>query len=40
MPANETAQQLFAHAIKSGLAKEDYSSILKILEAQAGVEMK
>ena len=40
MPASKTAQQLFAQAIKSGLAKEDYSSIIKILEAQAGIEVK
>lgn len=37
MPANETAQQLFVKAINAGLAKEDYSAIIKIFEAQAGV---
>ena len=40
MPASETAQQVFAQAIKSGLAKEDYSSVIKVLEAQAGIEVK
>jgi 3-hydroxyisobutyrate dehydrogenase-like beta-hydroxyacid dehydrogenase len=37
MPVSETAQELFIQAIEAGLAKEDYSAIIKVLEAQAGI---
>lgn len=37
MPMSETARQLFSRAVDLGLAKEDYSSVIKILESYAGV---
>ena len=40
LPITETVQPLFAKAMELGLAKEDYSAIVKIFEAVAGVEVK
>jgi 3-hydroxyisobutyrate dehydrogenase len=40
MPISETAEQLFSKAMDLGLAKEDYSAVVKILESQAGVVVK
>lgn len=39
MPSGEIAQALFSQAIGAGLAKEDYSSVVKILERIAGVRV-
>lgn len=39
MPSGEIAQALFSQAMNAGLAKEDYSSVAKILEHIAGVEV-
>jgi hypothetical protein len=40
LPVRETSQQLFAQAIISALAKEDYSFIIEIFEVPAGEEVK
>ncbi len=40
MPMSEIARQLFAKAMDLGLAGEDYSSVIKILESQAGIVVK
>ncbi len=39
-PLGKTAQELFAQAMQFGLAKEDYSAVIKILEVKAGVEVR
>ena len=39
MPFGEIAQALFSQAMNAGLAKEDYSSVVKILERIADVEV-
>lgn len=39
MPSGEIAQVLFSQAAQAGLAREDYSSAVKILERIAGVEV-
>jgi 3-hydroxyisobutyrate dehydrogenase-like beta-hydroxyacid dehydrogenase len=40
MPMSETAEQLFSKAMDLGLAQEDYSAVIKILESRAGVVVK
>ena len=39
MPSGEIAQALFSQAMNAGLAKEDYSSVVKVLERIADVEV-
>ncbi len=39
MPSAETAQALFLHAQSAGFGREDYSSVVKILERIADVEV-
>jgi 3-hydroxyisobutyrate dehydrogenase-like beta-hydroxyacid dehydrogenase len=38
-PISTVAQDLFTQAVNSGLAQEDYSSVVKVLEAQAGIKV-
>ncbi len=40
MPVAEAVHQLITQAVASGLAKEDYASIVKVLERAAGVEVR
>jgi 3-hydroxyisobutyrate dehydrogenase len=36
-PIGKTTQEVFSHAIQSGFAFEDYSAVIKVLEAEAGI---
>ncbi len=39
-PIGKTAQDMYKQAVQLGFAKEDYSAVVKILEAEAGVEVR
>jgi 3-hydroxyisobutyrate dehydrogenase len=39
-PVGAIAHDLFTEAMQAGFAKEDYSAVIKVLEAEAGVEVK
>jgi 3-hydroxyisobutyrate dehydrogenase len=40
LPAIEAAQKLFSEAAAAGFAHEDYSAVVKVLERQAGVDVR
>jgi 3-hydroxyisobutyrate dehydrogenase-like beta-hydroxyacid dehydrogenase len=40
LPTIRAAQALFSAAAKAGFGREDYSAVVKVLEQQAGVEVK
>jgi 3-hydroxyisobutyrate dehydrogenase-like beta-hydroxyacid dehydrogenase len=39
LPLTEVAQKLFSEAAEAGFSKEDYSAVIKVLEARAGIEL-
>ena len=40
LPGIEVAQRLFSDAAAAGFAHEDYSAVVKVLERQAGIEVR
>jgi 3-hydroxyisobutyrate dehydrogenase-like beta-hydroxyacid dehydrogenase len=40
LPTARTAEELFSAAVRAGYGKEDYSAVVKVIEQQAGVEVK
>jgi len=40
LPTARAAEELFSAAVRAGFGKEDYSAVVKVVEKQAGVEVK